>query len=49
MSNDIPPEALERAQAAVDALEKALRPLAAKLPIALEPAITLNESAVLGE
>jgi len=49
MSHDIPPEALERAQGAVEALEKVLRPLAAKLPFTLEPAITLNEAAVLGE
>jgi hypothetical protein len=49
MYNDIPPDALERARATVDALEKAIRPLAAKLPFTLEPAITLNEAAVIGE
>jgi hypothetical protein len=49
MSHDIPAAALERARATVDALEKALGPLAAKLPVALEPAVTLNESAVMGE
>lgn len=45
----IPEDALERARKAVDALEQAFRPLAAKLPLATEPAITLNEAAVLGE
>ena len=46
---DIPPAAVESISASLDGLEKAFRPLVAKLPFTLEPAITLSESAVLGE
>lgn len=46
---DIPPEALERIQPIVEDLEKAFRPLVAKLPFTVEPAIILSEAAVLGE
>ena len=46
---DIPREAVERAAPALEALEAAFRPLAAKLPHDMEPAITLSEAAVLGE
>ncbi|MDE3198905.1 MAG: hypothetical protein KGN84_21330 [Acidobacteriota bacterium] len=40
---DIPPENLQ----ALVSLEQAFEPLKAKLPFTIEPAITLNESAVL--
>jgi len=46
---DIPPAALETIAPSLDGLEQAFRPLLAKLPFTLEPAVTLSESAVLGE
>ena len=45
---DIPQEAVERAAPALEALEAAFRPLAAKLSHSVEPAIILSEAAVLG-
>jgi hypothetical protein len=46
---DIPQEALERIAPSLEGLEAAFRPLLAKLPFTLEPAINLSEAAVLGE
>jgi hypothetical protein len=46
---DIPPEAIERITPSLEALDAAFRPLVAKLPFTVEPAITLNEGAVIGE
>jgi hypothetical protein len=46
---DIPAAAVEAIAPSLDGLEQAFRPLLAKLPFTLEPAITLSESAVLGE
>jgi hypothetical protein len=46
---DIPPAAVEAVAPSLDSLEQAFRPLLAKLPFTIEPAITLSESAVLGE
>jgi hypothetical protein len=46
---DIPHEAVERIAPSLEALEQAFRPLLAKLPLTLEPAINLSEAAVLGE
>ena len=46
---DIPPAAVEAVSPSLEGLEQAFRPLTAKLPFSIEPAITLSESAVLGE
>jgi hypothetical protein len=46
---DIPPAAVEAITPSLEGLEQAFRPLTAKLPFTLEPAIVLSESAVLGE
>jgi hypothetical protein len=46
---DIPREAIESIAPSLDGLERAFRPLLAKLPLTVEPAITLSEAAVLGE
>ncbi len=46
---DIPPAALESITPTLEGLERAFRPLLAKIPFTLEPATTLSESAVLGE
>ena len=46
---DIPPAGVEAISLSLDGLEQAFRPLLAKLPFTIEPAITLNESAVSGE
>ena len=46
---EIPDEAVARIAPALDGLEQAFRPLLAKLPHAMEPAVTLSETAVLGE
>ena len=40
---------LARVVPAMEALEAALRPLCAKLPHAIEPAVILSEQAVVGE
>lgn len=46
---DIPPEAIDQIAPSLEALENAFRPLLQKLTPAVEPAIALSESAVLGE
>jgi hypothetical protein len=46
---DIPPAAVEAIAPSLEGLEQAFRPLVAKLPFTLEPAIVLSESSVLGE
>ena len=46
---DIAEEAIARIAPALDALEAAFRPLLEQIPHTVEPAITLSESAVLGE
>jgi hypothetical protein len=46
---DIPAEAVESIAPSLTALEDAFRPLLAKLPFTLEPAVTLSEPAVFGE
>jgi hypothetical protein len=46
---DIPPDAVERVAPSLAALEEAFRPLTAQLEFVTEPAITLSESAVLGQ
>jgi hypothetical protein len=46
---DIPADAVERIAPSLTALEEAFRPLPAKLPFTLEPAVTLSEPAVFGE
>jgi hypothetical protein len=46
---DIPAADVERIAPSLDALEQTFRPLLAKLPFTLEPAVTLSEAAVLGE
>ena len=42
---DIPPAAVESISPSLDGLEQSFRPLLAKLPFTLEPAITLSEAA----
>jgi hypothetical protein len=46
---DIPPDAIESISPSLAGLEESFRPLLAKIPFTLEPAITLSEDAVLGE
>jgi hypothetical protein len=46
---DIPQAAVEAITPALDGLEESFRPLTARLPFTLEPAIILSEPAVLGE
>ena len=46
---DIPVEALDAIAPALSALENSFRPLLARLPFTLEPAIILSEPAVFGE
>ena len=46
---DIPDEQVARLALSLDGLEQAFRPLLAKLPFGMEPAITLSEPAVKGE
>jgi hypothetical protein len=46
---DIPPAAVENIAPSLDSLEQAFRPLLARLPLTVEPAITLSEAAVFGE
>ena len=46
---DIPQAAVESISPSLDGLEQLFRPLLAKLPVTLEPAINLSEAAVLGE
>ena len=46
---DIPPASVEAIAPSLEGLEQAFRPLLTKLPFTLEPAVTLSESAVLGE
>jgi hypothetical protein len=46
---DIPADAVERIAPSLAALEEAFRPLMAQLEFVTEPAITLSESAVLGQ
>jgi hypothetical protein len=45
----IPVDSVERIAPSMAALEDAFRPLLAKLPFTLEPAVTLSEPAVFGE
>ena len=46
---DIPAEAVERIAPSLSSLEEDFRPLTARLPFSLEPAIVLSEAAVKGE
>ncbi|HVW86845.1 MAG TPA: hypothetical protein VHB50_19300 [Bryobacteraceae bacterium] len=46
---DIPADGVERIAPSLGALETDFRPLLAKLDFSIEPAITLAETAVLGE
>ncbi|HZL57464.1 MAG TPA: hypothetical protein VFC21_10300 [Bryobacteraceae bacterium] len=46
---DIPDEALERIAPSLAGLEASFRPLTAKLPFGIEPAVILSEPAVIGE
>jgi hypothetical protein len=46
---DIPVDAVERIAPSLEALEEAFRPLTAQLEFVTEPAITLSETAVLGQ
>lgn len=46
---DIPPAAVETIAPSLEALEQSFRPLLAKLPFTVEPAIILSGAAVLGE
>ena len=46
---DIPEDQVAQIAPSMEALEQAFRPLLAKLPYDLEPAITLSEKAVRGE
>jgi len=46
---NIPDEAVEAMAPALDALEAAFRPLVARLPHDVEPAVILSESAVGGD
>ena len=46
---DIPEDQVARLAPSLDSLEQAFRPLLAKLPFELEPALTLSEPAVMGE
>ncbi len=46
---DIPADAVERIAPSLQALEDAFRPLLTKLTHSVEPAVTLSETAVLGE
>ncbi len=46
---DIPDEALDGIAPALNALEAAFRPLVARLPCDVEPALVLSEAAVEGE
>jgi hypothetical protein len=45
---NIPADAVERIAPSLQALEDAFRPLPAKLPHSVEPAVTLSETAVSG-
>jgi len=46
---DIPEEAAASIAAALTGLERDFRPLPARLPFTIEPAITLSEGAVIPE
>ena len=46
---DIPADAMERIAPTLDALLASFRPLLAKIPHTLDPAIILSEKAVRGE
>ncbi len=46
---DIPEADVERIRVSLEGLEQSFRPLLAKLPVTLEPAIVLSEAAVIGE
>jgi hypothetical protein len=46
---DIPAADMENIRPSLEGLEQSFRPLLAKLPFTLEPAINLSEAAVLGE
>ena len=46
---DIPPDATGRIAPSLAALEESFRPLIARLPLTIEPAIVLSEAAVAGE
>ncbi len=46
---DIPADALDGIAPSLSALEKSFRPLLAKIPFTLEPAIILSEPAVFCE
>ena len=46
---DIPEDQVARLAPSLDGLEQAFRPLPARLPFEIEPAITLSEQAVKGE
>ena len=46
---NIPKDAVDRVAPALNALHASFRPLLAKLPHAVEPAVILSEQAVQGE
>ena len=46
---NIPKDAVDRAAPSLDALHASFRPLLAKLPHAVDPAVILSEPAVRGE
>jgi hypothetical protein len=46
---NIPEEAVTRIAPILDALHAAFRPLLAKVPFTIDPAVTLSEKAVKGE
>jgi hypothetical protein len=45
----IPREAVDRIAPILDALHASFRPLLAKIPFTIDPAVTLSEKAVKGE
>ena len=46
---DIPQESVDSIAPSLSDLEKSFRPLLAKIPFTLEPAVILSEPAVFGE